>query len=425
MPTRDIPRADEAERAVLGSIMAHRDVILFVSRILQPADFFDARRRAVYQAALDLLSERTPCDLATIASHLEGSGKLEAVGGTAALAQYIDAAPVPVHAESYARQVFDAARRRRYLGSLGTLGQLAYAVNSDPYAEAMKALQTSRQDRGGAIVNGQDVASSLLDEMRTPLSAPRPTWGLGSIDEKVYLRPGAFVLIAGRPGVGKTSLAEGLADHNAKRGLRVLFATLEMGPDDLYRRRLCRHLGISWGHACELALLGDNDKARVAGALGEIEEWPGRVDYLPGPFSVAKLRAETLGRIAEEVLDLVIVDYAQIVDEGGRSLVEVNTAISKGLKRLALELKIPVVAVSQLNRSQGDAERPTMRSLRESGQYEQDAHSIIFLWSELENGKKLTAEGFELVNWAIGKNRNGPIGEGTLLFDGPRFQFME
>lgn len=425
MARNDLPRADEAERAVLGCLLTHRDVILFVSPLLRPADFYDSRRRAIYEAALALLERQVPCDLATLAGELEARGQLDEVGGPAALGALVDAAPVPVHAEYYATQVAHAARARRYLGTLATLGSLAYTAG-DPFAQALKTLREEQGVASGGAVESKAVASALLEEMRVDRQAPRPRFGVPSLDARIMLRPGAFLILAGRPGVGKTALAEMLADHNAQDGRQVLFATLEMPPDDLYRRRLCRLAGLGWDDACELALLSEDGKARVAGRLGEVEAWPGAVAFLPGPFDAEALRAEALRRQAGSSLDLVVVDYVQIMDAGGKSLVEQNTNISKGLKRLAMELRVPLVAVSQLNRLHGEGERPTLRSLRESGQYEQDAHTVVFLWNELDaKGQKATSAGFDIVNWAIAKNRNGPLGEGTLFFDGPRFRFKE
>jgi len=437
----------EAERAVLGAILQHRDAIIAVAPLLKATDFYRDVHGLIYAAARACYDRRVPPDLVTVGAELDKREQLEHVGGMDYLSGLSEAVPTAVHVEYYVGIVQREARLRRFVSAVAQIGPLAAADPDqvpDPFAAAMEILsQAAESAELLAAKSSAEVAGTLLDEMRSSNPVCLPTFGyrytvdgpdgesevregLPVWDEVVMMRPGALLLLAARPSIGKTSAGECIADANAMAGRHVLFTSLETLAEDLGRRRLCRLAGLSWGEACNLRDLGPNKKALVAQVLAEVEDWPGSVSYLDTSADLAALRLECMARLAAERLDLLIVDYVQIIEEDGRSLVEINTRISKALKKLARDLEIPVLGISQLNRGKTENGEPELENLRESGQYEQDAHAVIFLWSEKDKeGHWVEEAGYRIVHWKVGKNRNGPLGQGTIFFDGPRFLFQE
>ncbi len=337
------------------------------------------------------------------------------------LSRLVDAVPAPVHAEYYAKAVKAAADRRRLIEVGAQIARLGYAGQADtPELQAAALGLLLKVRERGRTIGGMEAAGRLWDELAArSVDAPAgmPDFGLRSLDDLVILRPGSLTIIGARTGEGKTSLAETVADHNARAGRRVLFASMEMRPEDLERRRLCRMVaGLRYRD-----LFGpqpDDRRERIAHALGEVSAWPGAVDYLPGPLDLAGLRLEAMAAV--DRLDLLIVDYAQLLHAPGQTIYERNTHVACGLQALAMEVGAPILALAQLSRRAVGQERPTLDTLKESGAYEQAADCVILL-QRIDD----PAGGTLPVKWWVDKNRNGPLGHGILTFEPGRFFFCE
>lgn len=423
MATTDLPRADHAEQSVIGCILIHPDVLIAVADWLAPDDFADARCRLAYAAALDLFQQRTPPDLVTLTAELERRHDLARAGGAVWLAGLVDRTPVPVHIEHYGRLVQRAAECRRLLRAGGEIARIAHSGAGDGpelRAQALGVLLAlaGRRDR---VVEGHQASSRLLDEIgqlaRQELAFP--TFGLRPLDDILMLRPGSYTILGARTSEGKTALALDLARSNARAGLRVLYFSTEMRPEDLQRRQVAYYTRIDFRALC--GRLSDEQLHQVTEALGRIGEWPGSIDYIDGAVTLDRIRLEALSRQAQGLLDLLIVDYVQKVQGPGERLYEQVTAVSRGLQSLARDYAIPVVAVSQLSRKALGKERPSKDDLRESGAQEEDADAVLLLQRDPDHGQGV----YRAVLWWVDKNRNGPLGEGALMLDTVRFHFEE
>lgn len=423
MATTELPRADRAEQSVLGCILIHPDVLLAVADWLSPDDFHDRRCGLAYAAALELLREREPADLVTLAAALAHRGELARIGGAAWLAQLVDRTPVPVHIEYYGRIVQRAAECRRLLQAGGEIARIAHEGAGDGPELRAQALGVllNLAGRRDQVVEGREASSRLLDEISklARQEVAFPTFGLPSLDRVVLLRPGSYTILGARTSEGKTALAMDLARNNALGGLRVLYFSTEMRPEDLQRRQVAYYARIGFRELC--GRLSDEQLHQVTAALGRIGEWPGSIDYIDGAVTLDRIRLEALSRQAQGMLDLVIVDYVQKVQGPGERLYDQVTAVSRGLQSLARDYGLPIVAVSQLSRKALGKERPTKDDLRESGAQEEDADAVLLLQRDPEHGQGV----FRAVLWWVDKNRNGPLDNGALMLDTVRFHFEE
>jgi replicative DNA helicase len=420
MPPADI----EAEQATLGGCLIDREAIWRVATIVWPDDFYREAHRLVFNAMLDLARQGKPDDFLLLTSYLEDRGMLEQVGGASYLTSLINVVPTAVHVEHYARRVADTGQRRRLITAAGQIAKLAYDMEvPTPEAKALAEILKVSDHQDDALVTSDEAWQEYLEVM----NARRQSGGIiglptGFIDLDNLLgglRPGAFIVIGGRPGMGKTTLAECIADHIAGRGKRVLFASLEMPAQQLLDRRVCRWTGISlWdlerGHRL------DDVAAVIKQRAGE------QVDYLDAAGLVTdRLLAIAYRARAMNALDLIIVDYLQLmadeVGERGNDTQRV-TYISRRLKNIARELGVPLVAMSQLSRAveARQEKRPTLADLRQSGAIEQDADAVLLLHREAYYKPDC---GHNVADVTLAKNRNGRTGEFQLLFVPERFKF--
>ena len=421
----ELPRAGDAERSVIGCLLIHGDSILEIADWLMPADFLSAPCRLAYTVALELLTANSGIDLVTITTALERRGELGAAGGARALDAMINLVPTPFHIVHYGRLVQAAAERRRLLQAGTAIARIAHAGEGggdELRAQALAVLLQSGQ-RVDSTVAGQLASSRLLDELGELArnETTFPDLGLPSLDELLLLRPGSITFLGAFTSEGKTALALTAARHNAQAGRRILYVSTEMRPEDLQRRQTCFYTGLPFRVLC--GRLSEEQLAAVTGALGEISAWPGGIDYLGGAVSLERLRLEALARRAQGQLDLLIVDYLQKIQTPGKSIYEQVTRVSNGLQELAAQLGAPVVVVSQLSRKTLAKDEPTMDDLSDSGAQEKDADAVLLLRKDPTPSAR--SDKFRPVNWWIRKNRNGPLGQGSLLLDTVRFLFEE
>jgi replicative DNA helicase len=422
------PQAVEAEQSVLGSILIDADAILKVADFLHGSDFYRAQHGDIYDAMLALHGQREPIDLVTLGDELARRGSLETVGGPSYLAGLMNAVPTAVHVEHYGRIVERKAVLRNLIAAAGRIAAVGYEEANDAEvaidrAESILFEISQRRQIGGfeslATLLGQayDRLEYLHEHRGQLIGIPS---GLSGLDALLGgFQPSDLVILAARPSVGKTSLALNMAQHaSVHEGKKVAIFSLEMSREQLALRLLSAETGIN-PRPLQTGFMEETDWSKIASVMNDMAGAPMWIDDSPA-LSVVELRTKARRLEAEQQgLDLVIVDYLQLMQASVQSRepnrVQEVSEISRGLKQLARELKVPVVALSQLSRGveqRGSAE-PRLSDLRESGSIEQDADVVIFLYRD---GEQNADSEVELVKAKVAKHRNGPIGEVPLQF---------
>jgi replicative DNA helicase len=422
------PQAIEAEQSVLGSILIDADAMLKVAEFLRPADFYRKQHGDIFEAMLALHGQREPIDLVTLGDELERNGRLEPAGGPAYLTTLMNTVPTAVHVEHYGRIVERKAVLRNLIGAAGKIAAVGYEEANDAEvaidrAESILFEISQHRTSGGfeslATLLGQayDRLEYLHEHRGQILGIPS---GLSQLDALLGgFQPSDLIILAARPSVGKTSLALNIAQHAAVReGKKVGVFSLEMSKEQLALRLLSAESGIN-PRPLQTGFVDETDWSKIAQVMNDMHTAPLWIDDSPG-LTVMELRTKARRLEAEQHgLDLIIVDYLQLMQastptKDGNRVQEVSE-ISRGMKQLARELKVPVIGLSQLSRGveqRGTAE-PRLSDLRESGSIEQDADVVLFLY----RGEDQNAEAeVELVKAKVAKHRNGPIGEVPLQF---------
>jgi replicative DNA helicase len=422
------PQAVEAEQSVLGSILIDADAILRVGDFLKSGDFYRQQHADIYEAMLALHAQREPIDLVTLGDELKRRARLDEVGGPAYLTSLMNSVPTAVHAEHYGRIVERKSVLRNLIGAAGKIAAVGYEEANDAEvaidrAESILFEISQRRTDGGfqtlATLLGQAYDRlEYLHEHRGQLIGI-PT-GLSQLDALLGgLQPSDLIILAARPSVGKTSFQLNIAQHAAiQQGKKVAIFSLEMSQEQLALRLLSSESGIN-PRPLQTGFVDETDWSKIATVMNSMASASMWIDDSPA-LSVMELRTKARRLEAEQHgIDLVIVDYLQLMHSStpnkDNNRVQEVSEISRGLKQLARELKVPVLALSQLSRSveqRGSAE-PRLSDLRESGSIEQDADVVIFLYRD---GEQNAESEVELVKAKVAKHRNGPIGEVPLQF---------
>lgn len=423
------PQNIEAEQSLLGSLLIDKDAVINIAELLLPEHFYRTEQHGhIYNAIVKLFEKREPIDLVTVAEKLKQDGALDKVGGPAYLTELVNMVPTAAHVESYARIIKEHALRRALISSATRFVQNAYDEGreiNDIIEESEQAIFALSQQhiRRDFIQLKDALAQSFdrLDEISKSSGKMRgvPT-GFRDLDNKLAgMQDSNLIIFAARPGMGKTSFALNIAQHVAvNANLPVGIFSLEMSQEELVDRLLVGQADIdAW--KLKTGRLDEKDFDRLSHAMGQLAEAPLFIDDTPG-ISMGEIRTKARRLQAEHGLRLIVVDYLQLIK--GRNLenrVQEVSEISQGLKNLARELKVPVFALSQLNRSvenRGGTKKPQLADLRESGAIEQDADVVMFIYREDQ-------EKLEQVKLDIQKHRNGPTGEIDLIFRADRVKF--
>lgn len=413
-----------AERAVLGAILLEREAIVAVAPFLAPRHFYLEKHALAYAAQLACYQRRVPPDLTTVAAELRQQGQLDLVGGLAFLGELAVEVPTAVHVEYYARVVERTAVGRSLIEAGGQIAALGFD-DSRPVEErldeaAQRVYQLSAQRQVGQdFVSLTQVASEYL-EMIQATADEDDLLGLGTgfpdLDAiTLGLKPGELVVLAARPGVGKTAFALCIAYHVAMRGQRVGIFSLEMDRELLLQRLVAIDLGVATTQVPRLLRRGNH---AAIDALARVASLPIHVDHTPS-LNVLAIRDRARRLSSEQPVDLWVVDYLQLAQGPSERDDEVRriTAISQGLTSLARELRKPVLALSQLSRAvESRADHvPMLSDLRGSGSIEQDASQVWFIYrDELYNDE---TEQRGLAELHVAKHRNGETGMATLRFE--------
>lgn len=424
------PQSVEAEQSVLGSILIDKDAIVEVAEFLRPEDFYRAANGQIYAAMLELFERREPIDIVTVAEALERRGELDAIGGRTYLSSLANQTPTAVHAVQYARIVERKAVLRNLITAAGKIAGIGYEDPPDiqeavDRAEAELFAVSERRVHAGfhplrSLLHEAFDRLDFLHSHRGEISGIRS--GFADLDVLTTgFQKSDLVIVAARPSVGKTSFALNIAEHAAVRdGKSVGIFSLEMSKEQLVLR-LLSSVGDIDSQRLRTGFLEDLDFTRVANAMTQLSEARMFIDDTPN-ISTMELRTKARRLQAEAGLDLIIVDYLQLMQATNVSReanrVQEVSEISRGLKALARELAVPVIALSQLSRQpeMRESKEPRLSDLRESGAIEQDADLVIFLWRERERGQDDTDSEVEEVNVHLAKHRNGPTGRLKLMF---------
>ena len=418
------PHSREAEESVLGAILLSRDATNRVMEMLEVEDFYEPVHGLMFEAARRLFNESRAIDVLTLAEELRRSDSLERIGGHERLADLSQSVPNISHADRYAAIVAEHSQRRRLIAVSQRVTDLA--MNLDTTTEVV----VDQAERMMLEVNDDSVEEGLQpvkDLMRSVFEGierqgdrlPGLPTGLTDLDEKLMgLKPGTFVVVAGRPSMGKSAFAQTLASHTAQDGGVVALFSLEMSKEEVLTRLLSMVGEVNSAHIRSGVANNQQLWDRLLEAGGKIHDWKLYLDDSPEP-TVTEIRAKCRRLRHEEGLDLVIVDYLQLMPStGGSSSRNFDNRqqeiaeVSRSLKGLARELGIPVIGISQLNRAVElrKDKRPMLSDLRESGAIEQDADIVLFLYrAEYYNEDNKAAH--NLAEVLIAKNRSGPTGK--------------
>jgi len=419
------PHNVEAEQSVLGSLMIDRDAIIRVASYLKSEDFYIWANGTIYQAVLDLYNQRKPTDFVTLSDELRNRGVLEDIGGDVYLSTLLGSVPTAVHVEYYGRIVERMATRRRLIQAgtdivgIGYRDSVEMEEALDSAERALFEVSQKRQTKDFQSI--ADVLDRFFDQIEY-LQQHRgdvvgvPT-GYTDLDALLGgLQKSDLLILAARPAMGKTAFQLGLAYGAAVLHQRsVGIFSLEMSAEQLVQRLLATETGVD-SHRLRLGMIDDSEWDRVSRAFGRLAEANIYIDDAANA-SVMDVRSKARRLQAEQGLDLLIVDYLQLMS-GRRSdnRVQEISEISRGLKQLARELNIPVIALSQLSRAvetRAD-HRPMLSDLRESGSIEQDADIVMFIYRDEKYDENSDKKGIAEI--IIAKHRNGPVGTVNLRF---------
>jgi replicative DNA helicase len=435
---KTIPSNLEAERAVLGSLLIDPDAVIKIASFLRAEDFYRERHQWIYRALSSLHERREPADFVTLVDELERQEQLDDVGGPAYITELINSTPTAIYVDYYARIVERTAILRRLIGAAGKIAELAYDESNDVDDVVDKAEQIifgvseSRIHReltpiSTIMQNVVDQIDFLARNQNTLMGVPS---GFNMLDKLLGgFQKSDLIILAGRPGMGKSSLGLGIAQNAAKRhNARVAVFSLEMSNEQLVQRLLSVESAID-SHRLRLGHIYEEEWPILMEAANTLAATHIFIDDTPG-VSVMDVRTKARRLYAEHGLDMIVIDYMQLMTGGGNSRGGENrqqeiSFISRSLKELARELNVPVVALSQLSRaveSRAD-KRPMLSDLRESGSIEQDADVVLFVYREDYYVEDTDRQ--NIADILVAKHRHGSTGTVSLFFRKELTQFRD
>jgi replicative DNA helicase len=430
-----VPHSREAEEAVIGSVMINPEAYYDVAEFLQADDYYIHRHRWIWEAFTRLHERRSPIDILTVTEELDQMGYLGEVGGSAYLTALITNVPTALHAAAYGHIVEETAIRRRMLEAANKVVKAAYEeeVTIETAIEsAEKAVfGVSERRLSSDLQPIQEVLSEYFDRVGDLAARADDTYGVPTnfkdLDNLLGgLQPSDLLIIAGRPGQGKTSFMLSIAKNAARvHNKHIAVFSMEMSNEQLVQRLISQETGID-AQRLRLGKLEDNEWDLFAEAVEALGQTHIFLDDTPS-ISPTQMRAKCRRLHLEHRLDLVVVDYLQLMQSDYRTdnRVQEVSYISRNLKALARELNVPVLAAAQLSRAveQRSDKRPVLSDLRESGSLEQDADIVMFIYREdKDNPESVMKNVAEIL---VSKHRNGPTGSVQLVFREELAQFVD
>lgn len=429
------PQSIDAEKSLLGAVLIDEEVLADVSEHVSVKDFYDKRHATIFDGMMRLYEKHKPVDLLTLTDELNRKKELESVGGSAYLSELTNYVPTAAHAAAYAELVEQKAVRRRLIKASAEISELGFDEETTTQELLEKAeaelFSVSDQSLKQDLVSLESILTDSFDRLeelhRNKGSLRGVRTGYRDLDNMTAgLQRSDLIILAARPAMGKTTLVTNLAYNVATIAKQpVLFFSLEMSKEQLVDRMLADASGVdAWN--IRTGNLSDDDFSKLSDAMGEMAEAPIFIDDTPG-LSVLEMRTKARRAAHDQPLGLIIVDYLQLMQSSGRSdgnRVQEVSEISRGLKLIARELNVPVIALSQLSRSveSRSPQVPQLSDLRESGSIEQDADIVMFIYREAYYNPETERE--NITDLIIAKHRNGPVGKVELYFHPERLRFM-
>ncbi len=431
------PHNIDAEKSLLGAILIDQEVLIDVVEIVKATDFYDKRHSKIFAGMIRLYQNHEGVDLITVTDELKKNGHLDEIGGSTYLAELTNHVPTAAHASSYAEIISQAAVRRRLIKASADINSLAFDENltvpqllGQSEAELFSVSDSSLKQDLTSISDILDTSFDRINDLYVNKGVLRDVkTGYRDLDNMTAgLQRSDLIILAARPAMGKTTLVTNLAYNVATIEKKaVLFFSLEMSKEQLIDRMLADAAGVdSWN--IRTGNLSEEDFAKLAEASGEMAEAPIFIDDTPG-VSVLEMRTKARRAAHDGELGLIIIDYLQLMQGSGSAQANGNrvqevSEISRGLKLLARELNVPVIALSQLSRSveSRSPQIPQLADLRESGSIEQDADIVMFIYREAYYNPETERE--NITDLILAKHRHGPTGTVELYFHPERLRFM-
>ena len=429
---KSMPHSLDAEKAVLGAILIDNSTFDQAAEALTPDDFYFEGHRKIFIGMLELSRTFKPIDTLTVANELQNTNELEGLGGLPYVSGLMDGVPRVANIEHYVRIIKEKSTVRRLIHSANEILVRGFSNEEDVHELLNRAERSIFEISQDNVKTGfrkiQDLMSEVYEKIEVLSKQKELVTGIATgfieLDTMTSgLQPSDLIIVAARPGLGKTSFALNVGQHAAMMQKTVGIFSLEMAAHQLVHRLICAEARVD-SHRVRTGKLHKEDWQALGKAITRLDKAKIFIDDTPG-ISVTEMRSKARRLKAEHGLDLLIVDYLQLMSPGPISRQRYEnrqqeiSAISRSLKGLAKELKIPVIAISQLSRApeqrRGD-HKPQLSDLRESGSIEQDADVVLFIYREDLYSKEEDPEEKGIAQIIIGKQRNGPVGIVRLVF---------
>jgi len=423
---RNPPQNISAEQAALGSMLLQDEAILHGVDILRPEDFYKKSHQIIFRCILELFEKSKGVDLVTLTEELNRINLLEEIGGVTYLTNLINSVPTAANIEHYVKIIEEKSILRNLINNATKIISMGYEEKEDAKILLDKAehliFEVSERNLGQSFVPIKEILQDSFEKIENLYHRDEFITGVPSgFDEfddiTTGFQPSELIVIAGRPGMGKTAFCMSIAQYVAvSKNIPVALFSLEMSKSQLVQRMLCSEARVD-AHNLRKGRLAESDWPTLSMAAGRLASAPIFIDDTAG-ITCLEIKAKARRLKAQHNLGLVMIDYLQLISSSGRveNRQQEISEISRSLKGLARELNVPVIAVSQLSRAveQRIERRPRLSDLRESGAIEQDADLVVFLYREEYYKQKTDRKGMAEV--IISKQRNGPTGQVDLAF---------
>lgn len=430
------PQNIEAEQSVLGSLMLDKDAIINVADILKSEDFYKPAHAKIYEVILRLYEKREPIDILSVTARLKENDSLKDIGGSAYLSQLVESVPTASHIVHYANIVKEKKILRDLISTSSEITENAFNATEDMEnlldtieQKVFSISQRSLPQKFTSIKEELKTAYERIERLHSGEGSLRGAkTGFQGIDNMLSgLQKSDLIIIGARPSLGKTALALDMARHIATKEKKTVgIFSLEMSKDQVVDRLIAAEAQIPLWELRTGRLKNEEDFELIQSALDEFSGSPLYIDDTASP-NIIQMRSMARRLQADKGLDILFVDYLQLIQPRTTSdnMVQQVTEISRGLKGLAKELNIPIVALSQLSRAvdQREVKRPRLSDLRESGSIEQDADVVMFIYRKDKAKMNVTPEEENTAEIIIEKHRNGPTGVVKLKFDQEKVSF--
>ncbi len=421
------PHDDDAEQAVLGSMLTDKDAVVSAIEVLKPDDFYRSDNMTIYEATMNIYGKGEPIDIITLKDELTAMGKLDAVGGLEYLASLPEKVPTTANVDKYVKIVEEKSLLRNLIKTANELITLGYSQNEeietimDNAEKKIFDIMQKKSQKGYEAI--KDILVDSFSELQELYNNKQHITGVATgfidLDNKTAgFHKSELILIAARPAMGKTAFALNIATNAAvSANTPVVVFSLEMSKEQCANRILCAQAMVD-SSKVQKGDINDDEWTKLAMASGELSESSGIfIDDTPG-ITVAEIRAKCRKLKLEKDIGLIVIDYLQLISGSGKSSSREQeiAEISRSLKILAKEINVPVIALSQLSRAPEARtdHRPMLQDLRESGSIEQDADMVMFIYRDDYYNPQ--AEQTNIAEIIIAKNRSGPVGTVELLW---------